>query len=175
MAIPLKLVLILTAIAAAYYDLRVRRIPNWLNLCGVVLGLGLNTYFESLHGTWTATSGLLLALCIYTPLYVLKGMGAGDVKLMAAIGAISGPANWLFIFIATALLGGVISLTLVVLKKRAGQTVSNISVIVTQLAQGQSPARRDGLSIYDERSLKMPHGAVIAAGVCLFLMLHRNV
>jgi prepilin peptidase CpaA len=162
-------------LAAAYYDLRVRRIPNWINLSGIVLGLGLHTYFEGLHGTLTALGGLLIALSIYLPLYALKGMGAGDVKLMAAVGAIVGPGNWLNIFIVTALLGGIASLTLVLLRKKMAQTFLNISVILSQLTKGKPPSDRDGtLSIHSEKSLKMPHGAIIASGVCLFLVFHWN-
>lgn len=176
MPICLKLVLVLVALAAGYYDLRVRRIPNWLNLSGLILGLGLNTYFESLTGTFTAAGGLLIAVCVYFPLYALKGMGAGDVKLMAAIGAITGPANWLFIFLFTALIGGIASLAMVLVRKKTGQTITNISVIVAQLAKGKSPSRQDNaLSIHSDKSLTMPHGAVIASGVCLFLALHWNV
>jgi prepilin peptidase CpaA len=175
MPAPLKLVLIATALAAAYYDLRVRRIPNWVNVTAVALGLALNIYFESLHGVMTATGGLLLALCVYLPLYVLKGMGAGDVKLMAAIGAIVGPGNWLNIFLVTALLGGAASLLLVLVRRQAGQTLHNVSIIVSQLAQGKPPAGQDGtLSIHHAQALTMPHGAIIASGVCLFLLLHWN-
>jgi prepilin peptidase CpaA len=175
MLIPLKLVLVATVLAAAYYDLRVRRIPNWINLSGLVLGLGLNTYFASLPGSISSAGGMLVALCIYLPLYALKGMGAGDVKLMAAIGAIAGPANWFDIFVATALLGGVISLGLIFLRRRARQTFLNVSFILSQLLKGKPPAVQDAaLSIHNERSLKMPHGAVIASGVGLFLLLHWN-
>lgn len=176
MPILLKLVLIVTALAAAYYDLRVRRIPNWINLTGVMLGLSLNTYFEHFHGTLIAAGGLLAALSIYVPLYALKGMGAGDVKLMAAIGAIVGPENWFSIFIVTALLGGAASMVLVLLRRKMGQTMHNVATIVTQLSRGKAPAEQDtALSIHDKSSLKMPHGAIIASGVCLFLMFHRNV
>ena len=176
MPIALKLALIVTAIAAAYYDLRVRRIPNWLNLSGVILGLGLNTYFESFHGTLHALGGLSVALCVYLPLYALKGMGAGDVKLMAAIGAMTGAGNWFYIFIGTALIGGLASVALVLLRKKTGQTISNLSVIITQLAKGKAPSKEDSsLSIHNEKSLKMPHGAMIAAGVCLFLALNWNL
>jgi prepilin peptidase CpaA len=175
MPILLKAALIGIAVAAAWYDLRVRRIPNWVNLSGVVLGLGLNTYFEGSAGALTAGGGLLVALCIYVPLYALKGMGAGDVKLMAAIGSVAGPENWFNIFIATALLGGLAALALVVLRRRTGQTMLNLSVIVGQLAKGKPPADQDGaLSIHSEKSIKMPHGAIIAAGVGLFLVLHWN-
>jgi prepilin peptidase CpaA len=175
MPITLKLVLISTALAAAYFDLRVRRIPNWINVTGAALGLVLNTYFEGVHGAMTSAGGLLIALCIYIPLYALKGMGAGDVKLMAAIGAIVGPENWFNIFIVTALLGGVASLILILLRRKMGQTLHNVSVILTQLAKGKPPAERDSaLSIHHNQSLKMPHGAIIASGVCLFLFFKWN-
>jgi prepilin peptidase CpaA len=175
MPILVKLVLIGTALAAAFFDLRVRRIPNWINLSGVVLGLGLNTYFEGWSGSLTAIGGLLAALCIYIPLYALKGMGAGDVKLMGAIGAIAGPGNWLNIFIVTALLGGVASLALVFWRKRLHQTLINISFILRQLVQFKAPAELDGaLSIYNGKAMKMPHGAIIAVGVGIFLVSHWN-
>jgi prepilin peptidase CpaA len=176
MPIFLKVVLLIIAAAAAYYDLRIRRIPNWINLSGVILGLGLNTYFASFSGTATAAGGLLVALCVYVPLYALKGMGAGDVKLMAAIGAIAGARNWLTIFIVTALLGGFVSLVLVLWRKRLAQTFHNISVIVAQLAKGKSPAEQDGaLSIQNDNALKTPHGAIIASGVFLFVLTHWSV
>jgi prepilin peptidase CpaA len=170
---PLKLVLLATAFLAAYFDLRVRRIPNWINVSAALLGLGLNTYLENRHGALLAAGGLLVALCIYLPLYALKGMGAGDVKLMAAIGAIVGPGNWFTIFIATALLGGVAALVLVLLRRKMGQTLLNVATILAQLAKGKPPAERDtALSIHDNKSLKMPHGAIIASGVFLFLAVH---
>jgi len=178
MPVSLKLVLIATVLAAAYYDLRVRRIPNWINVSGAILGVGLNIYFaalkgDGLRGAMLAAAGLLIALCIYVPLYALNGMGAGDVKLMAAIGAIVGPGNWLNIFIVTALLGGAASLTLVLLRRKMGQTLMNVSVIVSNLAKGKRPAGEDAaLSIHHSKSLKMPHGAIIASGVCLFLAMH---
>lgn len=172
----LKVLLAMTAVAAACYDLRIRRIPNWLNLSGLLLGLGLNLYFESLHGLMSSAGGLLLALCIYIPLYALRGMGAGDVKLMAAIGAMVGPSNWLNIFLMTALLGGLISLLLVVVRRRSKQTFLNLAVIVSQLTKGKRPADQDAeLTIYSQKALKMPHGAVIASGVLLSLTLHWAV
>jgi prepilin peptidase CpaA len=171
----LKLVLIGIALAAAFYDLRVRRIPNWVNLTGASLGIALNGYFEGWAGAATAIGGLLVALCVYLPLYALKGMGAGDVKLMAAVGALAGLGNWLLIFITTALLGGLAALALVLWRKRVNQTLLNLSAILGQLAKCKVPAEHDDtLSIQNDKSLKMPHGAVIAAGVGLFLVIHWN-
>ncbi len=168
----LKLALSGTALAAALYDLRLRRIPNWLNLSGIILGFGLNTYFLAGRGAAMASLGFLLALAVYTPLYLLRGMGAGDVKLMAAIGAIAGPANWFNIFLATALLGGALSILLIVLRRRFHLTLLNISTILGQLSRRRSPAVADShLDIRSRNALTLPHGAVIAAGVFLFLLL----
>jgi prepilin peptidase CpaA len=176
MPLLLKFVLGLITVVAGIYDLRIRRIPNWLNLSGIILGLGLNTFFDGQHGAITSFGGLLIASAVYLPLYALRGMGAGDVKLMAAVGAIAGAANWLTIFIVTALLGGALSLILVFARKQAIQTLTNVSIILRQLARGRQPAQADAsLSIHSEKSLKMPHGAVIAASVALFLILNWHV
>lgn len=166
----LKILLIGIVLVAAYFDLRVRRIPNVVNLAGLIMGLTLNTVFAGWSGTAMAFCGLLAALCVYIPLYAVKGMGAGDVKLMAAVGAIVGPGNWLNIFLVTALIGGIAGLVLVLLRRKTGQTLLNLSLIVGQLAKGRLPADQDSsLSIHHEKSLKLPHGAIIAAGVGVFL------
>src|SRR5262245_48655165 len=75
-------------IVAATYDLRFRRIPNWLVLVGIVSGFALNTLGGGLSGLRMAGSGFLLAFGIYVTLFALRAMGAGDVKLMAAVGSL---------------------------------------------------------------------------------------
>ncbi len=98
-------------LVAAIYDVRYRRIPNWLNVSGVLLGIALNTFlYQGLPGLVFSLKGLILAFGIYVVLYALHAMGAGDVKLMAAIGAIVGWENWFGIFIVTAVVGGIMSL-----------------------------------------------------------------
>ena len=106
MPLVLKIALIAVVASAAFYDVRTRKIPNWLNLSGLVLGLGLNTLLLHAHGIMVALLGLGLSLLIYIPLYLIRGMGAGDVKLMAAVGSIAGPQNWLIIFVVTAIWAG---------------------------------------------------------------------
>src|SRR6476646_2522394 len=122
MPLVLKIALIAVVASAAFYDVRTRKIPNWLNLSGLVLGLGLNTLLLHAHGIMVALLGLGLSLLIYIPLYLIRGMGAGDVKLMAAVGSIAGPQNWLVIFVVTALLGGLVALVVVLSKKRLSET-----------------------------------------------------
>lgn len=168
----LKILLLSTVLAAGIYDLRFRRIPNWLNLSGVVLGLGLNTLLLAGHGFALALLGLGCSLAVYLPLYLIRGMGAGDVKLMAAVGAMAGPRNWLIIFIATALLGGVVSLLFIAWKKRFHQTGLHLAVILAELSHGRLPSRREPcLDVRDARALRIPHGALIATAAIAFLLL----
>src|SRR5689334_20619064 len=90
----IELVLLTLVIAAAVYDVRYRRIPNWLTASGVLVGLSLNTWLRQAAGPlpwWPGLkfglTGMLIAFGVYFVLYVAHAMGAGDVKLMAAVGA----------------------------------------------------------------------------------------
>ncbi len=161
-----------TAVVAGTYDLRFRRIPNWLNMSAVILGIGMNTFLSDRQGLTLAILGIVCSLMIYFPLYLLRGMGAGDVKLMAAVGAIAGPGNWLRIFIATALLGGLLSVLLVGFKKRFHETWWNVVLILSELMHGRRPSEANAsLDIRDRDAVGMPHGAVVAIGAFAFLLL----
>ncbi len=167
----LRLVLVGVALLAGWFDFRVRRIPNWLTISGVLLGIALNTSFFGLAGALSAAEGLVLALIIYVPLYILRGMGAGDVKLMAALATMAGPMNWLVIFLVTSLLGGVVALALVLARKRFAQTYFNVLTLVGSLARFEAPYRTNiELDVRESQSLRLPHGTVIAFGVVLCLL-----
>jgi len=172
--LPLVLQLLLAAlvIVAGIYDVLWRRIPNWLVLPGFLLGLGLNALLGSDYapGLKEAGIGVGLAFLIYFPLYVLGGMGAGDVKLMAAIAAIAGWKNWLIIFIFSGILGGVIALGIVLTKGRLRQTFWNLGYILWELAHLRSPRKAgEEFDIRGSKAVTMPHGAVVALG-CLFFL-----
>ncbi|MFL6351486.1 MAG: prepilin peptidase [Bryobacteraceae bacterium] len=172
----LKIILIAIVLVAAIYDLRFRRIPNWLNLSGVILGLVVNTFLFARSGFIIAVLGIVCSLVIYVPLYLIRGMGAGDVKLMAAVGAIAGPWNWVGIFVATALLGGLVSIVFVALKRRLHQTCFNVGLIITELCHFRLPSKRNSqLDVRDPQAVGMPHGTLIAIGAVAFLIISRNV
>jgi prepilin peptidase CpaA len=171
----LKLALLTVAIIGGWSDFRTRRIPNWLNLSGLILGVGLNTLFLQAQGLKLAAAGLGLALLIYLPLYLIRAMGAGDVKFMVAVGALVGPENWLNVFLTTAILGGIASLCLIAARSRLQVTLSNMSTITNELMHGRLPFHKDpSLDVHDQRALGLPHGTLIAISVCIFLaFLHR--
>src|SRR5438067_2208881 len=93
-------VLLALVLGAAVYDARYRKIPNWLTVTGVLVGLSLNAFQygavgsqvirPSWFGLLFGLKGLAMGFFIYLFLYVLRAMGAGDVKLMAAVGSMVG-------------------------------------------------------------------------------------
>ena len=171
MPVLIRIFLVSVVLTAGIYDLRFRRIPNWLNLSGIVLGLGMNALLLGPQGLEAALLGVLCALAVYVPLYIIRGMGAGDVKLMAAVGALAGPENWFGIFLTTALLGGFVSLVFVASKKRFQETCLNVVLIVAELSHFRLPSRKnERLDIRNTQALRIPHGALIATGSIAFLL-----
>jgi prepilin peptidase CpaA len=167
----MQALLLLGVVPAAIVDLRARRVPNWLTLTTALLGIALNFFLFETPGLWMSLKGMGLAMLIYFPLYVLRGMGAGDVKLMAAVGAIAGPANWLGILVLTASFGAVAAIVLVVSKRRVRKTVDNMSLILVSILHRQAPyAASPHLDIQSDEGARLPHAAVIACGCIAFLI-----
>jgi len=163
--------LLILLIAAAVFDVRYRRIPNWLTVSGVVAGVALNTAIGRPEaGTAFALEGLAMGFGLYFVLYLLHAMGAGDVKLMAGVGALAGPTNWFGIFVVSAIVGGIMALVLVIVRGRVKSTFWNMGFIVGEMTRGR-PAyvNKAELDVKNPKSMGLPHGAVIAIGTIFFL------
>jgi prepilin peptidase CpaA len=91
---------------AVYSDLHWHRIPNWLSLLGLLTGLGLQTWVGAAHGLAFGLLGALVGLACFAPFYLLRGMGAGDVKLLAAVGSFMGPHGAFYAALGSLLAGG---------------------------------------------------------------------
>jgi prepilin peptidase CpaA len=165
-------VLIALVLGAAFCDVRYRRIPNWLTVTGVLVGLALNGFLDQGRMGLFVSSllGLVIAFGVYFALYALHAMGAGDVKLMAAVGAIVGWPDWFGIFIITAIIGGIMALILVIARGRVKKTFWNVAFILSELRGGR-PAylRREELDVKSPKAMRLPHGAVIAVGTLVAL------
>lgn len=166
----LQVLLMVVVVTAGIYDLRFRRIPNWLVLASLVLGFGLNSFMFELVGLKRAALGMGLALLIYFPLYALRAMGAGDAKLMAAVGSIVGPGNWIVLFVLTSLLGGLTALAVLLFAGRIRKTFWNVGWIISEVIHLRAPYKSsEELDVKSSKGLRLPHGAVIALGAIAFL------
>jgi prepilin peptidase CpaA len=166
-----QIFLVIMVAIAAGFDVRYRRIPNWLVGTGLVWGLSMNTLLFGWPGLKTSLIGIGVAFLVYFPLFLVRGMGAGDVKLMMAVGSLVGPLNWLYIFLITGILGGVAAVLLLAWRKRLRQTFSNVIVIFGELLRLRAPyAADEKLDVQSPHAITMPHGVTIAAGSLVFCL-----
>jgi prepilin peptidase CpaA len=98
---------LLLGVWAVVEDLRRRTVPNWLAAAGLAAGLGLQAASGGVRGLLMAGLGAAAGFTVLLPFHLLGGMGGGDVKLMAAFGALLGPAGVLLAALLATMLGGV--------------------------------------------------------------------
>lgn len=154
------------AAAACWFDVRTRRIPNWLTFPAAALGLIAATVAHSGPGTVASAAGLLVGIGIFFPLFVLKGRGAGDVKLMGALGAWLGTSIILGVAFYSALAGGVLGLALIIRYRYGRQAARNLWLLMTHWRVfGLRPL--DSLTLETAAGPKLPAALQIAAGLSL--------
>ena len=155
------------AFVAGWWDWRERRIPNWLCLTGLLAALVLNDFSFALKG-------LGLALAIHLPLYALRASGGGDVKLMAALGALMGVDDWLRFFIVSAILGGVVALGFVLSRGVLGETLKRVGFVLFSLVRGKAPYEsKPELDVRSGLGRTLPRGVVVAMAVSGWMMWWR--
>jgi prepilin peptidase CpaA len=91
---------------AVFSDLRSRVIPNWISIAAIAGALVYHAFRHGPFGLATAAGGTLLGFAVFLVFYLLGGMGGGDVKLMAAFGALLGPLGILVAALLAAMIGG---------------------------------------------------------------------
>ncbi len=116
--------------AAAFIDLRTRRIPNLLTVSLTAAGLGIAAAGLGRVGLGASVLGCLLGLAFMLPGHVFGATGAGDVKLLAAAGALLGPSDTVHAFLNTAIAGGVLAVVVALRRRRLQHTMSAVSRLV---------------------------------------------
>ena len=111
--------------AAAVIDLRTRRIPNLLTASLAAVGVGIAAAGFGRVGLGAALLGCLLGLAFMMPGHLFGATGAGDVKLLAAAGALLGPTDTIYAFLYTAMAGGILALLVAVGRRRLTQTIGS--------------------------------------------------
>ena len=112
----LTVLLLIILIVAVWSDMQQHRIPNIVSLGGIVLGVAIHAWSSGGPGLLTGIAGTAVGMGIFLPFYLLHGMGAGDVKLMAAVGAFLGPHNALLATGLSLAAGGAIAIMILLVR-----------------------------------------------------------
>lgn len=140
---------------AALIDIWSRRIPNWVTFGTLLGGVLINAWLHGSGGAVDALAGAGLGLAMLLPFYLMGTIGAGDVKLLAAVGSLIGPQALISVALYGALVGGAMSVVILLRHRLLARTLGD-------MLRGVVP-RHSGA--------KAPYGVAIASGVYLSLML----
>jgi prepilin peptidase CpaA len=158
------------ASVGAVYDLRSRRVPNFVTLPAFAFGLLLHFTLGGWRQLTSAAAAGVICGLIFLVFYLAGGMGAGDVKLIAAAGCIAGMPLIVSLLIWTSLAGGAMALGVALYRRRLKQTILNtLGVVVHHKTMGLTPHPECNLD--NARALRLPYAVAIAAGSSLSLCL----
>ena len=155
----------LTLIVAAWIDGRQLRVPNWITLPMVIGGL---VYCMSVGG-WQGLGCGLLGMCVgllcLLPLYVVGGMGAGDVKLMAGVGAWLGWKITFYAFCVSTVVGAIMAVAMVLYRRSFRKHYANLLMILIEWLQVRNPRELARIAADRKPSmLLLPYGIPICVG-----------
>jgi len=151
-----------SAAIACAIDLRYRRIPNWLTVGAAVIGIAYHTAIGGWAGIETAAAGWAVGLAIFFVPFALGGLGAGDVKLVAALGAWLGPAEVVWLGLYAGVIGGALAFVVACSRGYLRQALRNIWVLLMFW-------RVSGLRPMPELTIQSGRGPKLAYGVSIFL------
>jgi prepilin peptidase CpaA len=151
------------ALAASVMDIRSRRIPNVLTATMAGIGIGLAATGVSGVSVGASMAGLALGLALMLPGHALGATGAGDVKLMAAVGAIVGPALVLSAFLFTAIAGGVLAIAVAARRRSLGVTFVGTGRLIAAPADARQQLEAAGGSSSFAYGPAIAIGSVLAA------------
>jgi prepilin peptidase CpaA len=158
--------MVLLAFIAGVTDFRWRRIPNWLTVPALAVGVAANTFFGGWSGLKTSLLGALVGLGLLLPFVLLRSLGAGDWKLAGALGAFTGPTLLVDLLLLSVFVAGMMAIMLIIYKGRVREALRNIAHIVASLVTFQLPGHR--VSLDNPDSLKVPYGVALALSVLLY-------
>jgi prepilin peptidase CpaA len=154
------------ALVAGYSDWRTRRIPNWLTVSGLIVGIAANAIMGRWGGVKTSLLGAALGLGVLLPFVLLRSLGAGDWKLAGALGACVGPAVLANLLMGSIFVAGIMAVALVIYKRRVMETLRNMGRMLGSVFTFHMPGPE--VSLDNPRALKVPYGVALALTTVLF-------
>jgi prepilin peptidase CpaA len=159
------------SLIACATDLRSRRIPNVLTFGGAAAGIVFHLIAGGPAGAGTAALGWLAGCALFFVPFALGGMGAGDVKLIAALGAWLGPADTLWLALYTGVAGGVLALVVACARGYLMKALRNIWMLLSYWrVVGVRPL--DELTLAHSHAPRLAYGVAILAGTMVTVWLH---
>lgn len=143
----------------ALSDLRTSRIPNWLTGPAALAGLALGFFYAGGEGLLAAVMGWLIGCAVLLPFFWLRWLGAGDVKLIAAVGALGGAELALFTILWSGVAGGPIALLMLLRARRLGAELLQLATVRAVARPNRTIAT----------ATRLPFGPAIAIGAGLAL------
>ena len=161
---------VVTAGVACVSDLQSRRIPNALTLGAAVVAVIVHISVGGVRGLGLSVGGWAVGLVLFLPFFALKGIGGGDVKLLAALGAWLGPISVLWLGFWSSIAGGVFALTMAMMSGYAGDAFRNVwGMFVYWRVMGPKP--HPGVTLESTTGPRLPYSLPIAAGLGMTLWL----
>jgi prepilin peptidase CpaA len=163
---------------ASWIDYAQRRVPNWLNAAIAALGLAAQSHFFGWYQSGTGgvawgLLGMLVGFGLLIVPWLMHGMGAGDVKLMAAIGCWLGPWLTLLSFAVGAIIGGVVAIIMILSTGRAVHALANIQTIFAKVRRWDTAfGEFGGARTFGHTSQLLPYGVPLTAGTIGVLFVH---
>jgi len=155
---------------ACVCDLRTRRIPNVLTFGGAAVALGYALASRGFGGLLTSLEGWGVGLALFLPMFLLGGMGAGDVKLLACLGAWVGPLEAFWVAIYAMVAGGVMGVIVALASGYARQAVANVWMLLSYWrVMGVRPLPE--LTLATARGPRLPYAIPIAAGAIAMILM----
>ena len=161
---PVRLVCVLL-IVAAYIDGKQLRVPNWLTYSMVFSGLIFSGWAGGWEGLGEGLLGMAVGLACLLPLYAVGGMGAGDVKLLAGVGAWLGVTTTFYAFCVSTVVGAVMAVAMVLWRKSFDKHYAQLLMILSEWMTIKNPMELSRIAA--ERKPKMlllPYGIPICVG-----------
>jgi len=158
-------------ILAAWIDWRHHRVPNWLTGLIALSGLAAQCLFFGTGGLVSALLGMAAGLGLLIIPWAMYGMGAGDVKLLAGIGAWFGPYMVLIAFCAGAIIGGVIAVVMIIASGRVRYAMANLGAIAFKISHKETIfSDFASAKSFGTTSQLLPYGVPLTIGALLVLL-----
>lgn len=158
-------------------DIRSRRIPNVLVMSGAVVAMTWHAVamilgWDSLAGPawWSSVAGMATGLALMLPLYALRAMGAGDVKLMAMVGAFIGPGPVVWATLCTLIAGGILSIVYMLGRGVAAQTLNNLRTLLFDWTVRVGSGQGIRVAPLENTAARLPYALAIALGTAASLL-----